>query len=131
MIAMLISFVVVFLSFNFFMMSYQVNGINRLVTGAPLSLFETAIVLFEIDEENGPYFDKELLEDNLTSFFDYHLPRYTNQFSLSFYYYNMSNHSLDMSDEPQAVEVTVAADLVLSKNYQKTMYYEIRSQYGY
>ena len=131
MIAMLISFVVVFLSFNFFMVSYQVNGINRLVTGAPLSLFETAIVLFEIDEENGPYFDKELLEDNLTSFFDYHLPRYTNQFSLSFYYYNMSNHSLDMSDEPQAVEVTVAADLVLSKNYQKTMYYEIRSQYGY
>lgn len=127
MVAMLISFVVVLLSFNFFMVSYQVNGINRLVTGAPLALFETAIVLFEIDEEEGPYFDKEVLEDNLTSFFDYHLSRYTNQYSLSFYYYNIEDHSLNMGDEPRAVEVTVSTELVLSKHYQKTMHYEIRS----
>ena len=127
MVAALISFVVVFLSFNFFMVSYQVNGINRLVVGAPLSLFETAVVLFEIDEEEGPYFDKEVLEDNLTSFFDYHLPRYTNQYELSFYYYNIEDHSLNMSEEPRAVEVTISAELMLAKHYQKTMYYEIRS----
>ena len=127
MVAALISFVVVFLSFNFFMVSYQVNGINRLVVGAPLSLFETAVVLFEIDEEEGPYFDKEALEDNLTSFFDYHLPRYTNQYELSFYYYNIEDHSLNMSEEPRAVEVTISTELVLAKHYQKTMYYEIRS----
>lgn len=126
MVAMLISFVVVFLSFNFFMISYQVNGVNRLITGAPLSLFETAIVVFDI-EETGPYFDKEMLEENLTSFFDYHLPRYVNQYNLTFYYYNIENHSLNMSDEPRAVEVTLSAELVLSKHYQKTMYYEIRS----
>lgn len=127
MIAMLISFFVVFLSFNFFMVSYQINGINRLVTGAPLSLFETAVVLLDIDEQYGPYFDKEILEDNLTSFFDYHLPRYTNQYDISFYYYNISDHSLDMSDEPRAVEATISTELVLSKHYQKTMFYEIRS----
>ena len=123
---MLISFIVVFLSFNFFMVSYQINGVNRLITGAPLSLFETAIVLYDI-EENGPYFDKEILEDNLTSFFDYHLPRYVSQYSLSFYYYNIENHSINMTDEPKAVEVTFQAELVLDKHYQKTMYYEIRS----
>ena len=127
MIAMFISFFVVYLSFNFFMISYQINGVNRLVTATPLSLFETAIVLFDIDEEEGPYFDKEILEDNLTSFFDYHLPRYTNQYNISFYYYNISDHSLDMSDEPQAVEATINAELMLSKHYQKTMFYEIRS----
>ena len=127
MIAMLISFFVVFLSFNFFMVSYQINGINRLVIGAPLSLFETAIVLLDIDEDNGPYFDKEILEDNLTSYFDYHLPRYTEEYSVSFYYYDTTNHSLDMSDEPQAVEATISAELVLSNHYQRTMFYEIRS----
>ena len=127
MVAALISFVVVFLSFNFFMVSYQVNSINRLVVGAPLSLFETAVVLFEIDEEEGPYFDKEVLEDNLTSFFDYHLKRYTNQYALSFYYYNIEDHSLNMSEEPRAVEVTISTELALAKHYQKTMYYEIRS----
>ena len=127
MIAMIISFFVVFLSFNFFMVSYQINGINRLVVGAPLSLFETAIVLLDIDEEKGPYFDKEILEENLTSFFDYHLPNYTKQYDISFYYYNIADHSLDMSYEPQAVEATVSAELVLYKQYQKTMHYEIRS----
>ena len=127
MIAMLISFVVVFLSFNFFMVSYQINGINRIVTGAPLSLFETAVVLLDINEEIGPHFDKEILEDNLTSFFDYHLPRYTDHYHVSLYYYNLRNRSLDMSNEPKAVEVTVEAELVLSKHYQKTMFYEIRS----
>lgn len=130
MITMFISLIVVVLSFNFFMVSYQINGINRLVKGAPLSLFETAIVLYEI-EESGPFFDKNILEDNLTSFFDFHIQRYTTQYNVSFYYYIIENHSLDMSDEPKAVEVTVSSDLVLSKHYQKTMYYEIRSNYGH
>ena len=127
MIAMLISFVVVFLSFNFFMVSYQINGINRIVTGAPLSLFETAVVLLDINEEIGPHFDKEILEDNLTSFYAFHMPRYTDDYRLSFYYYNPNNHSLYLGNEPRAVEVTIRASLVLFNNYRRTMFYEIRS----
>ena len=127
MIAMFISFFVAFLSFNFFMISYQINGINRLVMSAPLSLFETALVLIDIDENNGPYFDKVILEDNLTSYFDCHVPRYTSDYDVSFYYYNSEDHSLDMDDEARAVEVTINANLVLSKHYEKTMFYEIRS----
>lgn len=127
MIAMFISFFVAFLSFNFFMISYQINGINRLVMSAPLSLFETALVLIDIDENNGPYFDKVILEDNLTSYFDFHIPRYTSDYDVSFYYYNSEDHSLDMDDEARAVEVTIDANLVLSKHYEKTMFYEIRS----
>ena len=57
MINMIISFLVVTLSFNFFMMSYQVNGLNRLVMNAPISLFETAIELMDINEDNGPIFN--------------------------------------------------------------------------
>ena len=126
MVAMIISFLVVVLSFNFFMMSYQINGINRLVFSAPTSLYETAINMYDIDEEIGPCFDKEILEDNITSYFDFHMPRYTEDYDLDFYYYIPSDHSLDMSDEPKAVEVTLAATTVLSYHYQKTMYYEIR-----
>ena len=127
MIAMFISFFIVVLSFNFFMMSYQINGINRLVLSMPLSLYETGISLFEIDEDIGPVFDKAILEDNITSYFDFHMPRYTDDYDVSFYYYNMSDHSLDMSDEPKAVEVNLTANIVLSYHYTKTMFYEIRS----
>ena len=128
MIAMIIAFLVVVLSFNFFTISYQISGINRLVIGVPLSLFETAINMFDIDNDSGPYFNKELLVDNITYYFSYHMPKYTDDYHLSFYYYNIEDHSLDMSDEVKAVEVSLTANLVLYYHYQKTMYYEIRSQ---
>ena len=126
MVAMIISFFVVVLSFNFFIMSYQINGINSLVMSAPISLFETAIILFDVDEEVGPSFDKEILEDNITSYFSFHLDKYTDNYDLDFYYYLPSNHSIDMSDDAKAVEVTVEASLIMFYRYQKTMFYEIR-----
>ena len=125
MVTIIISFLVVVLSFNFFMMSYQINGINRLVMSAPMSLYETAINVFEIDEEKGPYFDKEILEENITYYFTFHMPRYTEDYQLDFYYYNPIDHSLDMNDEVKAVEVTINATIILYYHYQKTMYYEI------
>ena len=125
MVTVIISFLVVVLSFNFFMMSYQINGINRLVMSAPMSLYETAINVFEIDEETGPYFDKEILEENITYYFTFHMPRYTENYQLDFYYYNPIDHSLDMNDEVKAVEVTINANIILYYHYQKTMYYEI------
>ena len=125
MVTIIISLLVVVISFNFFMMSYQINGINRLVMSAPMSLYETAINVFEIDEEKGPYFDKEILEENITYYFTFHMPRYTEDYQLDFYYYNPIDHSLDMNDEVKAVEVTINANIILYYHYQKTMYYEI------
>ncbi len=125
MVTIIISFLVVVLSFNFFMMSYQINGINRLVMSAPMSLYETAINVFNIDEENGPYFDKQILEENITYYFNFHMPKYTDDYQLDFYYYNPNDHTLDMSDEVRAIEVTVSANIILYYHYQKTMYYEI------
>lgn len=127
MISIFICLLIVVLSFNFFMVSYQINGINRLVYSAPLSLFETAIDLYDIDMDEGPSFDKNVLYDNLTSYFDYHLIKYTDDYDLTLYYYKPSDHSLDMSDNPKAVEVTIDAKIVLENRYSKSMFYEIRS----
>ena len=127
MINMIISFLVVVISFNFFMMSYQVNGLNRLVMNAPISLFETAIELMNIDEESGPIFNKETLEGNLTSYFDFSLPKYTEDYEVSFYYYNPSDHSVCIDENAKAVEVSVSASFIFAYQYQKTMFYEIRS----
>ena len=127
MINMIISFLVVTLSFNFFMMSYQVNGLNRLVMNAPISLFETAIELMDINEDNGPVFNKETLENNLTSYFDFSLPHYTDEYEVNFYYYNPSDHSVCIDEKAKAVEVSVSASFIFAYQYQKTMFYEIRS----
>ena len=127
MINMIISFMVVVLSFNFFMMSYQVNGLNRLVMNAPISLFETAIELMDINEESGPIFNKETLERNLTSYFDFSLPHYTEDYEVGFYYYNPIDHSVCIDENAKAVEVSVSASFIFAYQYQKTMFYEIRS----
>ncbi len=127
MISMIISLLVAVLSFNFFMSSYQINGINRLVFGMPISLYETAINMLDIDEEKGPHFNKAELEGNINSFYAFHMPRYTDRYRLSFYYYNIASHSLDLTNEPRAVEVTVKAELVMFNMYQKKMFYEIRN----
>lgn len=127
MVAIFIAFFVIVLSFNFFTISYQINGINRLVMYAPLSLFETAIVLYDIDLEEGPYFDKEVLVDNISSYFEFHMPRYSEDYELSYYYYKPSDHSLDMSEHARAVEVYIQANIAMNYEYQKTMYYEIWS----
>ena len=127
MINMIISFLVVVLSFNFFMMSYQVNGLNRLVMNAPISLFETAIELMNINEESGPIFNKETLKGNLTSYFDFSLPKYTEDYEVSFYYYNPSDHSVCIDENAKAVEVSISASFIFAYQYQKTMFYEIRS----
>lgn len=127
MINMIISFVVAVLSFNFFMMSYQVNGVNRLVMNAPIALFETSLELLDVNEKNGPIFNKEILEDNLTSYFDYSLPHYTDDYEISFYYYNPSDHSVCLDERCRAVEVKVSASFLFNYHYEKTMFYEVRS----
>lgn len=126
MVTMIISFLVVVLSFNFFIISYQINGVNRLVLGMPISLYENSINMFGILSAVGPAFNKSELETNITSYFDYHMPRYTNEYELSFYYYKIEDHSLDMTTGPKAVEITVKAELAMFTHYQRTMYYEIR-----
>ena len=127
MINMIISFLVVVLSFNFFMMSYQVNGVNRLVMNAPIALFETSLELLDINESNGPIFNKQILENNLTSYFDYSLPHYTDDYEVSFYYYNPSDHSVCLDEKCHAVEVKVSAAFIFMYHYEKTMFYEVRS----
>lgn len=127
MICMIIAFFVAFLSFNFFMNSYQINGINRLVYGMPISIYETSIQMYNIDVSTGPYFIKNELEENVFNYFAFHMPRYTEDYSLNFYYYKVSDHSIDLTNQSRAVEITLKASLVMFNQYEKTMYYEIRS----
>ena len=127
MICMIIAFFVAFLSFNFFMNSYQINGINRLVYGMPISIYETSIQMYNIDVSTGPYFIKDELEENVSNYFAFHMPRYTEDYSLNYYYYKVGDHSIDLTNQSHAVEITLRASLVMFNQYEKTMYYEIRS----
>lgn len=125
MILIFISLFVVVLSFNFFTVSYQINGVNRVVAGTPIAIFETSINMYNIDETVGPKINKNELESKLTSYYDYCLNDYCHSFSLDYYYYNPKNHSICMANDCQAVEVSVNAVLSFDYLYSRTMYYEL------
>ena len=119
-------FIIVF-CFNFFMISYQMNGINRLVYGVPITIFETSINMLAIKEDEGVTFNKALLENKLTSYFDYSMHNYVDDYELVFYYYNPEDYSYCTSNSCPAVEVTLRTNLMLNFHYRKTLFYEIRS----
>lgn len=127
MVTIFIALFVIVFCFNFFMISYQMNGINRLVYGVPISLVETSISMLAIDEDKGPTFNKTTLENKLTSYFNYSMQKYVDDYSLDFYYYNPDNHSYCTTNKCSAVEITLKADLILNYRYEKTLFYEIRS----
>ncbi|NLB48279.1 MAG: hypothetical protein GX813_00255 [Erysipelotrichia bacterium] len=126
MIIMFIALYIVVMSCNLFVMSYQMNGINRLVTGIPMSIFETAVVLYGLSPEEKPYFDKEILEDNIWDYFDCSLPRYSETYEIAISYYDLVSHAISFSDKPEATQIKITTVLDFSFCYQKTMHYEIR-----
>lgn len=126
MIVMFLALYIVVMSCNLFVMSYQMNGINRLVIGIPMSVFETSVVLYNLLPEEKPYFDKEILEENIYDYFDYSLPRYCEEYAITISYYDLVNHAISFSDKPEATKIKIAATLDFSFHYQKTMHYEIR-----
>ena len=127
MVLMFIALFIAVISFNFFMMSYQINGINNLVLAMPISLYETSINMLNINETVGPTFDKNRLEQRINTYFSFSMEKYTDNYSISFYYYNPFDSSVCLSDSCHAVEVKVNASLILNYRYSKTMYYQIRS----
>ncbi len=127
MVTIFIALFIIVFCFNFFMISYQMNGINRLIYGVPITIFETSINMLAIKEDEGVTFNKSLLENKLTSYFEYSIHNYVDQYELVFYYYNPEDYSYCTSKSCPAVEVTLRTNLMLNYHYQKTFFYEIRS----
>lgn len=127
MVAIFIALFIIVFCFNFFMISYQMNGISRLVYGVPISIFETSINMLNIKEDEGVTFNKSILENKLTSYFDYSMHNYVDNYELVFYYYNPEDHSYCTSSNCPAVEVTLRTNLILNYHYVKKLFYEIRS----
>lgn len=127
MVLMFIALFIAVISFNFFMMSYQINGVNNLVLAMPISLYETSMNMMNIKDNVGPSFDKNVLEERIRTYFAFSMNKYTDNYSINFYYYNPFDYSVCLSDSCHAVEVKVNATLILNYRYSKTMYYQIRS----
>lgn len=121
---LLVSFLIVISSFEFFHFSYSINGINRLVLNTPIEFFNAAIPLVNDEEEIFLYFQQDILENNLNVYYST-LHRYSQKYEVNYYYYNLEDESICLSRLCQGVEIRVRCDIFLGFEYKRTMFYEI------
>ena len=114
------------LSLHFFTVTYRLNGVNRTLYYIPISIFESSIPLAQESESLIIYYDKNILENKLTYYFDNNLSKYVSRYTLDFYYYNQSNDSICKTDYCDAIEITLKADILLTVSYQKSARFYIQ-----
>lgn len=114
------------LSLHFFSFTYRINGINRVMYNIPISIFEVAIPLAQNQQQPVLYYDKIYLEDELTSYFNKSIYKYTDHYSLNFYYYNQFDFSICRGEYCDAVEITLNAEITMFNNYSKKMRFFIQ-----
>lgn len=132
MIVLLFVFTLSAFLFSSFTISLKLQTINRAVIYMPIEIFETAIPVANIDENEGLYFNKDWLTNNLDSYFENKLSRIMKDYSYSLYYYNQNDQSICINDKCDAVEVTVTGHYAFNFLYSRSINYEIRkgAKYG-
>ena len=132
MIIILFIFSLTVFLFSSFTISLKLQTINRAIIYMPIEIFETAIPVANINENEGLYFSKGQLSDNLDEYFAEKLSNVMRDYSYTLYYYNQEDASICTSDKCDAVEVTLTGHYAFNFLYQRTVNYEIHkgAKYG-
>lgn len=122
MLIMLISMLFIAFSLQFFMLNFQIQGLNREMLNTPIQLLAKCIIV----KEEVVYFDRDLLIENMDDYFDGVIPRYTHNYEVSYYFYNLEDHSYCTPNYCEGVEITIDCSLTSNYDFTRTMYYETR-----
>ena len=122
MILIFLSAILLAFSSQFFYLSYSIQGLDRAIIAAPIELFVRAV------GANGSEmkYEKSELEKSFLSYYGKTLKRYVKDYQVDFYYYNIEDESMCLTDECSAVEVSVNCKLINTYDYSRTMYYQLR-----
>ena len=125
MLMILLTFLLLNVSFTIFSIGIQLQSINRIVFQTPKGLVERCVPM-QYEDGFVPHFDKELLISKLTSYYQEVLDRYTKNVSVDYYFYNVSDGSYCLNDECDGVKVTINSIVSFSFVYHRTVFFEIR-----
>ena len=103
----------------------RITTINRAVVYTPKQLAECSIPFVQGKDDIDIYFDKDTLQGYVTSYYEKTISSYMEDYTVDFYYYNLSNHSYCTNDKCQGVEITVNGTVFLYYKYSQTIFYEI------
>ena len=114
------------LSLQIFTLNYKLSFFNKTLINMPLSLLEVSVPLLESDGSEKLYFDKELLENYVTIYFQKNINEMCGPYTLSYYYYSTSDNLYCKSDKCDGVRITLEADILIGITYSRTMSYHLK-----
>lgn len=126
MILLFFASVICVMSFQLFMLNYQIQGLNRAVVFTPVEILYKGVS----SHESIPYFTSRELITYLDDYYEKTLTRYVNEYEVSYYFYNQEDESMCIEDYCDAIEITVDCSLTFNHTFHRVMFYEIRSNNG-
>lgn len=123
MISLFIVALIMAFSLSMFSISYKYKGMDKIVTNAPISIFELSI---PVNYENITtlHFESSELEKRYEEYIASSINNYANSYSIVYRYYSPIDGGIEET-YPQGVEVKLIANIVLNYKFEKTMFYEI------
>ena len=121
MIFLLISALIGVVSLQYFSLNYSIQGLNRAIVCTPIELMYKCVAVYG----ESPVFNTDDFETIVLEYYSHILPRYTNDYNVDFYYYNLADESMCLLDVCGGVEITIDCKLNMTYQYHRVMYYEL------
>ena len=122
MILMLLSAIIGAVSLQYFALNYSIQGLNRAILFTPIELMYKGVM----NLGDKPSISRDDFEYIVLSYYDNIIPRYSKDYEVSFYYYNLDDQSMCLTDTCDAVEITIDCKLNITYEYHRVMYYEMK-----
>ena len=126
MIFMFIFTIIGVVSLQYFALNFSIQGLNRAILYTPIELMYKSVIAYG----EKPQFIRDDFEDLVLHYYQGVLPRYTKQYDVDFYYYNLEDESMCLTDTCEGVEITVECKLNVTYTYHRVMYYEMKEAHN-
>ena len=122
MIFMLVFSIIGLVSLQYFALNFSIQGLNRAIVYTPIELMYKSVIMLG----DKPQFIRDDFEGIALTYYQRILPRYTKQYEVEFYYYNLVDQSMCLTNTCDGVEITINCKLNATYNYHRVMYYEMK-----
>lgn len=120
------AFLVLLFLLETFNLTYSYGGINRTFLSLTHGVIEKSV--FELAEENGsykPYYKQDVLEMAVCQYLNSNLAKFTDEYYISFYYYQVADLSVCISEKCDGVQIHLQTDIGSLVAYDKILRFEL------
>lgn len=122
MILMLISPLIGLVSLQYFALNYSIQGLNRAILYTPIEIMYKGLITLG----DKPLISRDDFEYIVLSYYNNIIPRYSKNYTVDFYYYNLTDQSMCLTNNCEGVEITINCKLNLTYDYHRVMFYELK-----